>query len=159
MGALHPIINPRESETKKKYSRPMGLLPSSPSQLPVPLCCCEWPGQDGGIGRPQQPCSTDGSSVHRGIDLRDAEMRCTAACCGRFCFWKEIATVASTTTGAATMDLQATGRCPCRPVGRPWETADGRACDVPPTLPHRQCWFHVGTGTGQDGRRWLAVMP
>lgn len=60
-------------------------------------------------------------------------MRCTAACCGRFCFWKEIATVASTTTGAATMDLQAAGRCPCRDLDR--SVALGR----PRTAEHAMC--------------------
>ena len=50
-----------------------------------------------------------GSSVPRGIDLRNTEMRCTTACCGRLCFWKEITTVARTQWGLAIAPLQAAG--------------------------------------------------
>lgn len=92
-------------------------------------------------------------------------MRCTAACCGRFCFWKEIATVASTTTGAATMDLQAAGRCPCRDLdrsvalGRP-RTAEHAMC--PPPCLINTVGSKAGQGRDRDGtggREWLAGLP
>ena len=59
-------------ENKENYSRPKGSLPPS---LPIAGSLAPLSGQ--GLWY-RQATAADGSSVHRGADLRNTEMRCTA---------------------------------------------------------------------------------
>lgn len=163
MGGFNSIINTRESETKKNYSRPMVLLPPHLPNCRPPFVAVSGLARTGvSAGHSSRARPTGARYIEAliyGMPRCDAPLLAVgdSASGRRLQLWLRPQPVLLPWT------CRAAGRCPCRDLdrsvalGRP-RTAEHAMCPPP-------CLINTAgsmAGQGRDrmpGRRWLAVMP
>lgn len=162
MGALHPIINPREPETKKTIAAPwVCWLLTFP--IAGPICCCEWPrtGVSAGHGK---PCPTGARYIEAliyGMPRCDAPLLAVgdSASGRRLQLWlrPQPALLPWTCRRLVVVHVVIlTGRSPLGDRGRQSMRCAPHLASSTPSVPRRA---RDGTGTGQvGGSGWLGCL-
>lgn len=158
MGALHPIINPRESETKKTIAAPwVCWLLTFP--IAGPICCCEWPRTGVSAGH-SKPCPTGARYIEAliyGMPRCDAPLLAVGdSASGRTLqLWlrPQPALLPWTCRRLVVVHVVIlTGRSPLGDRGRQSMRCAPHLASSTPSVPRR-----ARDGTG--GREWLAGLP